>query len=174
MTSSLPSLSNASGRPTTLIVGLVLAVLALLLCVGGAGFLFLEVQDVTDEPVHEGSHTIQLEAGESTAVWSSHAQATCSVAGPDGPVSDSGTASQTVTFGGQELQRIFAIDAGSAGSYAISCSAPFIVADSLNMGAFVPVALGSGLCCFSVFVIIVGLVLWLSKRKGGTAAPIRE
>lgn len=164
MTPTLPPQPKSSSRPTVLIIGLVTAVVAVLLCGGGAGSFYLQGKAVQDAPVREGSHTVELESGESTAIWSIQPNG-CSVAGPDGPVIDSSSATMSVDSEDGEIHRIFAIDATQSGSYEITCSGPFVVAESLSVGGLLPAAIGAGLGCLSIVVIIIGLVLWLVRRR---------
>lgn len=102
------------------------AVIAVLLCGGGAGSFYLQGKAVQDAPVRQGSHTVELESGESTAIWSVQPNG-CSVTGPEGPVHDSSSASMSVDSEDGEIHRIFAIDASQSGSYEITCSGPFEV-----------------------------------------------
>lgn len=161
---SAPAPQPKSTKPKVLIAGLVTAVIAVLLCGGGAAMIYLQGKAIADAPVHQGSHTVQLEEGESTAIWSQRTIG-CTVVGPEGPVRDSGSSSQSVDVAGTQWERVFAIDAESAGDYEITCSGPFVTGDSVSFAGLVPAAIGAGLGCISVVVVIIGLVLWLSKRR---------
>lgn len=157
----------SSGKPWTLIIGGIISLLALLLCCGGGIPTVSYITDLMDAPEHNGSHSVQLDEGESAAIWvEADSGTTCSVAGPSGPVSDEGGAEQTVELNGKELERTFAFDAPADGSYTITCSGTFIVADSMPMATVALMGIGGALCCLGVVVVAVGGVLWLTKRKG--------
>lgn len=156
-----------AGKPWTLIIGGVVILLALLLCCGGGIPTIGYVTDLMDAPEHTGSHSVQLDEGESAAIWvEADSGTSCSVTGPSGSVSNEGGADQTVSLNGQELERAFAFDAPADGSYAITCTGTFIVGDSMPMTTVVLMGIGGALGCIGVVVLVVGLVLWLSRRKG--------
>lgn len=167
MSYAVPQQSTSpTGKPWTLIIGGILALLALLLCCGGGLLSIGPVQDLADQPVRTGSHTVQLDEGESTGVWSESETTSCSALGPNGPVSDSGSSTQSVTWGGKELERVMRVEADRSGSYTISCSAPFVVGEGFPVGGIVTAAVGGFLGCISLVVLVVGLALWLIKRTG--------
>lgn len=153
------------GTPWTLIIGGIIALLAVLLCCAGGFLTFGPVQDLAEQPMQTGSHVVELEEGESTGVWSENEFASCSASGPSGPVSDSGSAGQSVTWGDTELERIMLVEAEESGSYTITCSAPFVVGDGLPTAGVVTASIGGFLCCIGTVVTVIGLVLWLVKRK---------
>lgn len=99
------------------------------------------------------------------AVWSETATASCTVTGPAGAVSDSGTGDQSVTAGDKTLHRVMAFDAEQGGGYTISCTAPFVVGDNLSVGSIVMASIGGALCCLAVVVTVIGLVVWLRRRR---------
>ncbi|HIZ99118.1 MAG TPA: hypothetical protein H9805_11145 [Candidatus Janibacter merdipullorum] len=162
-----PQPAQKSGKPWTLIIGGVITLLAILLCCGGGIPMASYASDLMDAPEHQGAHTLQLDEGESAAVWTeAGAGTTCSVSGPSGSVSNEGSAEQTLTVNGKELERTFAFDAPADGSYTVTCSGTFVVGDSMPMAAVAVMVGGGALGCLAVVLVIVGLVLWLSKRKG--------
>lgn len=166
MSYALPDQPPAKKKtPWVLIIGGVLGLIAIVLCAVGGFLTFSPVQDLAEQPQRTGSHEVQLDEGESIGVWSEDASASCTAAGPAGPVSDSGGSTQTVTWGDTELERVMLVEADQSGSYTISCSAPFVVGDGLPVGGVVTAALGGALCCIAVVVLVVGLVIWLTKRK---------
>lgn len=166
MSYAMPQQPTKRGKPWTLIIGGVLTLLALLLCCGGGIPTVGYASDLMDAPEHNGSHTVQLDEGESAAVWvEAGTGTTCSVHGPSGSVSNEGGSSQSVNVNERELERAFAFDAPSDGSYTISCTGTFVVGDSMPMAGVIAMGLGGALCCISVIVLIIGLVLWLNKRK---------
>lgn len=166
MSYAMPPQPAQQGKPWTLIIGGIIAVVSLLLCCGGGFLFFGPVQDLVEQPMHNGSHVVQLEEGESTGVWSENDLASCSATGPSGPVTDSGGASQTVTWGDTELERIMAIEADESGSYTITCSAPFVVGEGFNVPGVILSSVGGFFCCLSVVLLVVGGILWLTRRKG--------
>lgn len=166
MSYAMPPQPAKRGKPWTLIIGGVLTLVALLFCLGGGIPTVSYAADLIDAPQHNGAHTVQLDEGESAAVWvEAGTGTTCSVNGPSGPVSNDGGSSQSVNVNDRELERAFAFDAPSDGSYTISCSGTFVVGDSMPVLATVAMGIGGLLCCISVVMLIIGLVLWLNKRK---------
>lgn len=165
MSSMPPQPAARRGTPWTLIIGGVIALLAVLLCVGGGILTVGPVQDLVDQPMRTGSHVVELEEGESVGVWSEDDLATCSVTGPSGPVDDAGGADQSVTWGDRELGRVMVVEAEESGSHTITCSAPFVVGEGFPVPGVIAMVIGGSLCCISVVVIVIGLVLWLTKRR---------
>ncbi|MFX4286465.1 hypothetical protein ACQBJO_00480 [Janibacter sp. G349] len=160
-----PQQPTKRGTPWVLVTGLVILLISFVLC-GIGGFAVLgQSQDLADEPMQTGAFTVTLEEGESVAVWSETESASCTVTGPAGAVTDSGSGDQTVTAGGKTLHRVMAIDADQAGSHTITCTAPFVVGDNLSVGSIVLASIGGALCCIAVVVTVVGLVLWLRRRR---------
>lgn len=167
MSYAMPPQPTKAGKPWTLIIGGVVALIALLLCCGGGIPTANYVTDLMDAPEHNGSHSVQLDEGESAAVWvEAGTGTTCSVTGPSGPVSNDGVSSQTVTVNNRDLEREFAFEAPSDGSYMVTCSGTFIVGDSLPIGSVAALGIGGAVCCLSVVLLVVGLILWLRRRNG--------
>lgn len=161
-----PQPAQKAGKPWVLIIGGVTALLAVLMCCGGGIPTVSYTADLMDAPEYQGAHTLQLDEGESTAVWTeSGTGTTCSVSGPSGPVNNEGSSDQTLTVNGKDLQRTFAFDAPSDGSYTVTCSGTFIVGDSLPMAGILAMAAGGGIGCLAFVLLVVGFVLWLNKRK---------
>lgn len=160
-----PTQPGRGGTQWLFIVGVVLLLVALLMC-GIGGFTGMRpALDLADKPEQTAPQSVQLEEGESVSVWSQTSSATCTVLGPGGPVSNSGTSEQNISLGDKEFHRVMAFDADRAGSYTVSCTAPFVVGDGIGVGGIVVAALGSGLCCLAVVLVVVGLVLWLRRRR---------
>lgn len=165
MSYSMPQQPVRRGKPWLLISGAVLLLVSLALCGIGGFTTFSQGQDLADQPEQTGSHTVQLAADESIAVWSSSETNACSATGPGGPVSDAASGTQNVSMGGTPLYRNMVIEADQAGDYTITCASPFVVGDSLGVGGFAALGIGSALCCLASILVIIGFVLWLIKRK---------
>lgn len=153
------------GKPWLLIVGAVLAIIAVALCCVGGFMTVGSGQDLANSPEYTGSHTVTLQEGDTRAVWSSDESASCSVTGPSGSVSDASGSTQTTSWGEEQYHRVFAIEADQAGDYTINCASPFRVGDSLSTGGFIGMGVGAGLGCIAVVLMGIGLVLWLTRRK---------
>lgn len=160
-----PASPTKGGKPWLLVLGAVLALLAIVLCCGGGALTFSKGKAITESTEYTGSHTLALEEGDSIAVWSTDDLNVCSATGPAGPVSDAGGASQTITWGDAEYERVMAIDATEAGDYTITCSSPFVVSDSLTNVGFIGMGVGGLLGCLSVVLLVIGFVLWLTRRQ---------
>lgn len=152
-------------RPWLLIIGGVLAVLSLLLCFGGGFGVFSGVQDLADQQAHNGSHTVQLDEGESTGVYAENPATTCTATGPDGPVPDSADASETVSWGDTELVRVMEVEATTTGEYTISCSDAFVVGEGLPIGSMVVAIIGGAVCVLASILLIIGVILWAVRRR---------
>lgn len=165
MTYAMPHQPVRRGKPWLLIIGAVLLLASLALC-GIGGFTTLaKGKEITDSPEYTGSHVVQIDAGDSVAVWSTDDLASCTAVGPGGPISDSGGASQTVTWGETELERVMLVEADQSGEHTITCTSPFHLGDDLSMGGFAALGIGSLLCCLSGVLVVIGFVLWLMKRR---------
>jgi hypothetical protein len=152
-------------RPWVLIIGATLLLVALLLCSVG-GFMSLgPVKDLADRPEQTAPQTVQLTQGDTRAVWSQTSGATCTVTGPGGPVSDSSSGGSSMTWGDKTLERVMSFEADQTGDFTVSCTAPFVIGDNVSVGGIVMASIGSALCCISVVLLVVGLVLWLSRRR---------
>lgn len=155
------------GSPWLLIIGGILALIATLVCCGGLFFTGSYAMDLQDATKHTGSHTMQLEKDESVALWVEEGSgAACSVSGPSGAVSNDAGSDQTLSINGEDYQRAFAFDAPQEGTYTASCTGTYVVGESLPMGSVGVMGIGGALCCVSVIVIVIGLVVWLKKRNG--------
>jgi len=146
-------------------IGGVIVVLSLLFCAGGGLGVFNAAKELIDQPMHHGSYTVQLDEGESTSVYSEDESATCSATGPEGPVSDSSVANESVAFGDRDLHRVMAIDAEGSGDYTIQCSAPFVVGEGVSTVGIVLATVGGLLCALGSIVVIVGVILWIVRRR---------
>lgn len=167
MSYAMPPQPAKKGKPWTLIIGGIVALIALLLCCGGGIPTVGYASDLMDAPERNGSHSVQLDEGESVAVWvESGTGTTCSAIGPGGSVSNEGITDQTVTVNDRELERELGFEAEESGSYTITCSGTFVVGDDLPMGAVTIMAIGGAFCCLASVLVIVGGILWLTKRKG--------
>lgn len=167
MTYAMPPQPAKKGKPWTLIIGGIVALIALLLCCGGGIPLFSWASDLMDAPERTGSHSVQLDEGESVAVWvEADTGTTCSATGPGGPVSSEGVSDQTMSVNDRELERELSFEAEESGSYTINCTGTFVVGDDLPVGGISVAAIGGALCCLSSILVIVGGILWLTKRKG--------
>ncbi|MEK4242606.1 MULTISPECIES: hypothetical protein [unclassified Janibacter] len=160
-----PQQPTKRGTPWVFVTGLVILLISFVLCGIGGFSVFGQSQELADEPMQTGSYSVTLEEGESVAVWSETATASCTVTGPAGAVSDSGTGDQSVTAGDKTLHRVMAFDAEQGGGYTISCTAPFVVGDNLSVGSIVMASIGGALCCLAVVVTVIGLVVWLRRRR---------
>lgn len=162
-----PQSAKKPGKPWVLIIGGITALIALLFCCGGGVPTATWASDLMDAPERAGSHSVQLDKGDSVAVWVEAGSGTsCRVTGPSGPVSNEGSSDQTMTVNDRELQREFSFDAPSDGSYMITCSGTFVVGDDLPVLGVSAMGIGGALCCLSSILVIVGGILWLTKRKG--------
>ena len=146
-------------------IGGVLLVISLLFCAGGGFGTFNAAKDLVDQPMHHGSYTVALEDGESTSVFSEDELATCTASGPNGPVENTAVADENVSFGDRDLHRVMAIDADGSGDYTINCTAPFVVGEGVSAVGIVAATIGGLLCCLGSVVLIVGLVIWIVRRR---------
>ena len=167
MTYAMPPQPAKKGKPWTLIIGGIVALIALLLCCGGGVPTVSWASDLMEAPERNGSHSVTLDEGESVAVWvEAGTGTTCSATGPGGPVSSEGISEQTMNVNERELEREMSFEAEESGSYTITCSDTFVVGDDLPVGGAAVMAIGGAFCCLSSILIIVGGILWLTKRKG--------
>ncbi len=154
------------GRPVLLIIGGAVLLLSLLLC-GIGGFRMVGgMQGLAEEPERTGSHTITAAEGDTISVWAEpDAAISCTVDGPSGPLADESSASMSSTVGDRELERVMAVNATEAGDYTVSCNEPFVVATNVSMSGLWIASVGGALCCLGSVLAIVGLIVWLSRRK---------
>lgn len=162
MSSSYPQ--PPKSRPWVLLVGAGMLLVALVLIIIGAFMAIGPVQDLADQPEQTAPYAVQLEQGEEAAVWSQTPGTSCTVDGPSGAVSDTSTGDATMTWGDRTLERVMSFEAAEAGEHTVSCTAPFVVGADSPTGGILVASLGSGLCCFSVVVLVVGLVVWMVRR----------
>ncbi|WP_068249459.1 hypothetical protein [Janibacter corallicola] len=146
-------------------IGGVLVLLSLLLCAFGGFGAFNAAKDLVDQPMHHGSYTVALEDGESTSVFSEDELATCTASGPNGPVENTAVADENVSFGDRDLHRVMAIDADGSGDYTINCTAPFVVGEGVSVAGIVAASIGGALCCLGSVVVIIGLIIWIVRRR---------
>lgn len=159
--------TSKGGKPWLLISGGIIVLLSLVLC-GIGGFMAVpQMQDIGEAEQITGSTTVTLEEGESTNAWVEEGSyATCSAIAPDGSsVPDASNGEQTVSWGNDSYERAFAIEAEQSGQYTISCSAPFVLGDGISTGGILVASGGGVLCCIGFLVLVIGLVLWLVRRK---------
>ena len=153
------------GSPVVLLIGLAIMVVAALLLVIGGFRLFSFSSDLVDKPEQTTPQTVTLEEGETIAMWSTAEYVSCTVTGPAGEVPDRSFGDETVSWGGKELHRQRVFEAQQDGEHTISCSGPFVVGGTLPKSSMVMMSGGGVLCCPGVLVLVVGLVLWLRRRR---------
>lgn len=146
-------------------IGAAIAIISILLCVGGGFSVFSDAKDLVDQPMHHGSHTVQLEEGETTDVYSESQMTSCTATGPNGPVADKGVANETISMGNKELHRAMKIEAQASGDYTITCSDPFVVGEGFSVGGlFLMIASVFG-CIIGSILLLVGVVIWALRRR---------
>lgn len=152
-------------HPWLLIIGGVLALIALLLCgVGGIG-TFSQVKGIADATPITGAHTGQVEDGESLSVWSEAEADVCTATGPDGDsVGNTAMGTQSFSWGDREVHRVMKVEAAQTGDHTITCSLPFVVGDGIFVGGIVLAVIGGGLGLLAVVPIGIWLSLWLVRR----------
>lgn len=160
-----PGQAPRRGKPWLLIISGVVSALALLLCAVGGFLTFGTIADLDGATTYTGSTTVTLSEGEKKSVFSQGESDICTVSGPGGMV-DSGTATDvSVAWDQDEWHQVASFTAETDGAYTVTCGDQFVVIDAPSTaGSLIGIA-GGVLCCLGGIGLVIGLILWLTRRK---------
>lgn len=146
-----------------MIIGGLLVLLAIGSWALAMGLMVKEAHDVESLPLQTESQTVQLEAGDSTRVFSESEQARCTIDGPGEQQTNDGYPTAPLELGSGDLHRVMTVEADESGTYAVECTAGFVL--HAQGSAWVAMPVGCALGCVGFVTFVIGLVLWLVRRS---------